>query len=202
MAYVLAMRGLLLSLIVLPLAALAAEVYRYVDEHGSVVFTDQPQAGAQRLEVEPAPSTTVVVPLVPQAAPAAQDTQAESFAGYEILRITEPAPDSAMHNTAGTVQVSIHLYPPLRTDLGHGLTLLLDGKPVVEYAARTHIELNDVDRGEHVLEAFVLDASGQVLIQSEPVRFTLHRASILFPWRQPPGAPLSPIPHPLPRPVP
>ncbi|MEW5972525.1 MAG: DUF4124 domain-containing protein [Pseudomonadota bacterium] len=194
---------ILLALALAILAAQAAEVYRYVDEKGNTVFTDQPRAGAQRMAVEPAPATSVVVPVLPAApqAPAKAPSKpgTEAFAGYLDLRITQPAPSEALVNTVGDVDVSLNLHPPLRADLGHGLTVLLDGVPVVQNTARMNLALNNIERGEHVLEAFVLDAAGQVLIQSVPVRFTLQRPSLLQPGRQPPGTPLSPVPPPVPQ---
>ncbi|MFZ5466077.1 MAG: DUF4124 domain-containing protein [Pseudomonadota bacterium] len=200
------MRILLLPLLIaLSLAAQAAEVYRYVDEKGGVVFTDKPQKGAEKVVIEPAPATSVVVPGLPAAVPATPAAQAvtkpgsEPFAGYEALRITQPSPGEPLLSTVGDVDVSINLHPALRADLGHGLTVLLDGVPVVQNTARMNLALSNIERGEHVLEAFVLDAAGQVLIQSAPVRFTLQRPSLLQPGRQPPGAPLSPVPPPVPQ---
>lgn len=189
-------------------AAVAADVYRYVDEKGNTVFTDQPRPGALRMVVEPAPATSVVVPVLPAApqAPAKAPSKpgSETFAGYTDLRITQPAPNEALVNTVGDVDVSLNLHPPLRADLGHGLTVLLDGAPVAQNSTRMNLVLNNVDRGEHVLEAYVLDGAGAVLIQSAPVRFSLQRPSLLQPGRQLPGTPLTPVPPPVPqlRPVP
>lgn len=203
------MRSFILLVLALSiLAAQAAEVYRYVDEKGNMVFTDQPRAGAQRMVVEPAPATNVVIPILPAApqapAKAPGKPDSEAFTGYTDLRITQPAPNDALVNTAGDVDVSLNLHPPLRADLGHGLSVLLDGAPVAQNSTRMNLVLNNVDRGEHVLEAYVQDAVGQVLIQAAPVRFTLQRPSLLQPGRQPPGMPLNPLPPPLPqqRPVP
>lgn len=200
------MRKLLLPLlIVLPLAAQATEVYRSVDERGNVVFTDKPSSGAKKVIVDPAPATSVVIPHVPSAAPAQAEPSgkpgSEPFAGYEDMRITQPGEGEALVSTAGDVDVSINLHPELRADLGHGVTVLLDGQPMVENTTRMNIALNNVDRGEHVLEAYVVDAQGMMLIQSAPVRFSLQRTSILMPGRQQvPGAPLNPIPSPIPQP--
>ncbi len=181
------------------LAAQATEVYRYVDEKGGVVFTDAPRKGAEKLNVEAAPSTSVVVPALPATAapapsPAAGKPGMAAFTGYQDFRITQPAPNEPLLNTAGEVDVSLNLHPALRADLGHGLTVLLDGQPVAQNSSRLNVALNNVDRGEHVIEAFVSDASGQVLIHAAPVRFSLQRPSLLMPGRQPQGLP--PIPPP------
>jgi len=206
MAYVSGMRKLLLPLLMLlPLAALATDVYRYVDERGNVVFTDKPASGAKKITVDPAPATSVVIPNVPSAAPAQAEPSArpgsEPFTGYADMRITQPVEGEGLVSTAGDIDVSINLHPALRADLGHGLTVMLDGQPVIENTSRMNIALNNVDRGEHVLQAYVVDAQGQMLIKSATVRFSLQRASLLMPGRQQvPGAPLNPIPSPVPQP--
>lgn len=198
------MRRILASIFGLMTFALsAAEVYRYVDEKGNTVFTDQPRPGAQRMFIEPAPATSVVVPVLPPSPQSVSKPQgkpgSEIFAGYTDLRITQPTSGEALLNTVGDVDVSLNLHPALRTDLGHGLTVLLDGTPVVQNTTRLNLVLNNVDRGEHVLEAYVQDATGQVLIQAMPVRFTLQRPSLLLPGRQPPGLPINPVPPQVPQ---
>ncbi|MDM7321880.1 MAG: DUF4124 domain-containing protein [Gammaproteobacteria bacterium] len=199
---------ILLALALSILTTQAAEVYRYIDEKGNIAFTDQPRAGAQRIVVEPAPATSVVVPVLPTTpqspAKASSKPGAEAFTGYTDLRITQPSPGESLLNTVGDVDVSLNLHPRLRADLGHGLTVLLDGTPVAQNTTRMNLVLNNVDRGDHVLEAYVQDGAGAVLIQSAPVRFTLQRPSLLQPGRQAPGVPLNPIPPPVPqlRPVP
>lgn len=200
------MRTLLFAIVTLvPFAAQAAEVYRYVDEKGNVAFTDAPRKGAEKLQIEAAPSTSVVVPtlpatVAPAAAPATGKSGMEPFAGYQDFRITQPAPNEPLLNTAGDVDVSLNLHPALRVDLGHGLTVLLDGQPVAQNSSRLNVALNNVDRGEHVVEAFVTDANGQVLIHAVPVKFSLQRPSLLMPGRQLQGLTPSPIPPPVPTP--
>ncbi len=189
----------LLAFLVLP--SFATEVYRYVDDKGNVVFSDKPAKGAQKITVEPAPATSVVVPPMP-VAPAVLDQQpvrpgAGPFVGYQEFLISQPSEGEPLLNTVGDVDVSLNLHPALRADLGHGITVLLDGQPAVEQSARLNITLNNVPRGEHVIEAWVLDNAGQVLMQAAPVRFSLQRPSLLMPGRQ---QPLSPIHPPLPQP--
>jgi len=200
MPYVFRMRLILsTTLLLIAFASQAADVYRYVDERGNAVFTDAPHKGAEKIHVEAAPSTRVVVPILPATAapapsPAADKPGMEPFAGYQDLRITQPAPNEPLLNTAGDVDVSLTLHPALRADLGHGLSVLLDGQPVAQNSSRLNVALNNVDRGEHVIEAFVSDSNGQMLIHAAPVRFSLQRPSLLMPGRQPQSLP--PIPPP------
>ena len=184
----------------------ATQVFRSVDAQGNVVFTDTPREGAKPVDIQ-APSSVTPMPVETRnLAPAAvQPTSGkEAFAGYQAMVITQPENGAALNNGAGEVDVSISLVPALRTDLGHGLTVTMDGKPVLQNSARMNVALNDVDRGEHELQAFVVDANGQVLFVSAPSRFSMVRTSVFLPGRAnqlPPGG-VTPPPRPLPVPVP
>ncbi len=174
------------------------QVFRSVDAQGNVVFTDTPSKNAKPVDIQ-APSSVQAMPVAPPVeAPAAPPQDSSAFNGYQAMVITQPENGAGLNNGAGDVDVSVSLVPPLRTDLGHGLTITLDGKPVLQNSARMNVALNDVDRGEHTLEAFVVNANGQVVFQSAPVKFSLQRTSLFLPGRAgqvPPGA--VPIPRPV-----
>ncbi len=176
------------------------QVFRSVDAQGNVVFTDVPSQNAKPVDIQ-APSSVQAMPAAPAAqvvSPASAPADPQAFAGYQAMVITQPENGAGLNNTAGDVDVSVSLVPPLRTDLGHGLTIAMDGKPVLQNSARMNVALADVERGEHVLEAFVLNANGQVLFQSAPVKFSLQRTSLFLPGRAgqvPPGA--VPTPRPI-----
>jgi len=161
------------------------QVFRSVDAQGNVVFTDTPSQNAKPVEIQ-APSSVQAMPPVPVPrveTPSAAPQDPSAFNGYQAMVITQPENGAGLNNGAGDVDVSVSLVPPLRTDLGHGLTITMDGKPVVQNSARMNVALADVDRGEHVLEAFVVNAQAQVVFQSAPVRFSLQRTSLLLPGR-------------------
>jgi len=174
------------------------QVFRSVDAQGNVVFTDTPRQGAKPVDIQ-APSSVQAMPVAPRVdTPAAPPQDSSVFNGYQAMVITQPENGAGLNNGAGDVDVSVSLVPPLRTDLGHGLTITMDGRPVLQNSARMNVALSDVDRGEHTLEAFVVNASGQVVFQSAPVKFSLQRTSLFLPGRAgqvPPGA------VPTPRPV-
>lgn len=197
--------GLLMVFGTMPLMADSPQIFRSVDAQGNVVFSDVPREGAKPVEVQQ-PSTVSAPPVsAPIPAPAAPKADGkDAFVGYQALVITQPENGAAFNNGAGDVDVSVSIVPPLRTDLGHGLTITMDGKPVLQNSARLNVALNNVDRGEHELQAFVQDASGQVLFISAPSRFSMVRTSIFLPGRAnqavPPGvAPPRPVPLPAPR---
>lgn len=98
---------------------------------------------------------------------------------YTSLVITQPAAEETIHDNTGTLAVELTLSPALQIEQGHRIKLLLDGAtmPVTGTASLTLVE---IDRGAHTLQAAVEDQSGTVLIMSEPVKFYMWRASVLF----------------------
>ncbi|SFI03886.1 DUF4124 domain-containing protein [Modicisalibacter xianhensis] len=178
----------------LPWAGLeAATVYRYVDEQGNVVFSDRPRANSERIKLEP----LTVVPSLDVKAPAASTTpsdQAEQvprrrtgesrpgapFMPYSSFRIASPQDEATLQTGyGGNVQVELDIDPDLRQD--HRVRLLVDGE-ISQSAMHTKaFMLTNLDRGEHILQAELLDASGQVRHRSAPVTLYVHRASVNSP---------------------
>lgn len=164
-----------------------ADVYRWVDEDGTVHYSDEPREGAERLELgEPA---TVQTPDA-GAAPAREEPEAPEEAereaddeGYERFAITSPQPEQTIQSAPGRVPVALALQPQLRE--GHAVTLLLDGEPVQQSPLEgLELTLEPVDRGTHTLEARVTDDRGEVLARTDRVTFYLHRPSVNLPARQ------------------
>lgn len=115
-----------------------------------------------------------------------------AFERYTSMLIVQPEQNGTVRSNEGTVPVVIALQPALQ--LGHTIELTLDGRKVQGSFDGVAIELNGVDRGTHTLRAAVRDASGQSLIQSDRVRFTLRKVG-LFEQQQPePEPPVEPPP--------
>ena len=174
----------LIPALVAVLAAPAAhgEIYRYVDESGTVVYTDKPRPGAEKVEL---PGISVYRGGVPRAASAPaggrKETARDSAPAYEAVRIVSPANDQAFWSAAGEVVVQVETQPELRVKAGHRLRLYMDGRPMEGLLETTAVRLRNVARGTHTLRAEVVDGAGRVLAESEPVTFHLHRPSVLRP---------------------
>lgn len=168
------MRFLLLAIGVLLALPAAAEIYKWTDANGHVVFSDQPHPGAQKLPEKEVP--TFGAPKLP-AQPAPRKPEKAAFQGYDTIAIVQPKNNSAFWDTAGEVTVETVLKPALRA--GDKLVLNLDGKVAAKSTGGTTFQLSNVDRGTHTLELNVKDADGNALGSSAPVTFTIHRASIL-----------------------
>lgn len=176
----------------LPWAGLeAATVYRSTDAQGNVVFSDQPVGNGERIELEPltvVPSPEPVTEPTPAgersadgATPRDDDGAATGpFMPYSTFRILSPQDGQTLPTgRGGNVQVELDIDPDLRED--HRVRLLLGGE-ISQSAMHTKaFMLTNLDRGEHVLQAELLDAHGQVRHRSAPVTLFVQRASVNLP---------------------
>jgi hypothetical protein len=181
----------------------AAKLYKWTDEQGNVVYSDTPRPGAVEIEVHTEPAG--IVPVPPGATPA--EPAAPAAGGYDSLIIAAPADQAVLEDPEGRVGVSLVLAPALQTDAGHAIQLRLDGRALETRFAASEIVLTGVERGEHVVQAEVVDANGTVLIASAAVTFVQHRSSELAPRGPdiyPPAVPPPPYPpvYPPVRPTP
>lgn len=117
------------------------------------------------------------MPLAVNAAPRGLPT---ATAAYDSISITQPSKDQTIFDNAGSVEVRLSVSPQLRS--ADRVALLLDGREVAVRGA-LRFRLSGIARGEHTLEARILDGDGNVLIRSATVVFNVWQASRLFPNR-------------------
>ncbi len=180
---------LLLALALLPAATATAEVYRWVDEQGTVHFSDEPPAAG----AEPMPLKSPAVVSVPsptqgaaQGSAARQgEDEAEGASAYKALEITAPSEGEIIFQTLPVVEVAFELSPALQVGADHRVAIVLDGEPVAE-TRNAGATIADVLPGPHTVAAQVLDAEGRRLIGSPPVSFFVRRRSAIA-GPNPPG---------------
>ncbi|MGM0981844.1 MAG: DUF4124 domain-containing protein [Pseudomonadota bacterium] len=174
------------------LLAQAQNIYRSTDAQGNVVFTDNPERGGEEVDLEP----LTVVPSRGEVsegeAPAVIDGggsersdgrsagSGQPFMPYDSFTILSPGQEETLPTgAAGNVQVALGIQPNLRED--HRVRLLMDGQ-ISQTAMHTDtFMLNNLNRGEHVLQAELLDASGAVRHRTSPVTLYVQRASVNLP---------------------
>lgn len=169
-------------------ATQAQTVYRTTDAQGNVIFTDDPDRGGEayepsRLTVVPSQVERVVggmAPRVEGGGTPATASPGQPFMPYDRFTITSPANQTTLPvGAGGSVQVDLGIEPALRED--HRVRLLLDGR-VSQSAMHTEaFMVTGIDRGEHVLQAELLDASGEVRHRTSPVTLFVQRASVNLP---------------------
>ena len=171
------MTRLMLSLMLLAASAmpLLAQVYKHVDEDGKVTYSDQPlHEGDEPVELK---SISVIPgrkqpPAMAQPPEQAPEPPAVKFR-LDWLR---PEPDQVFWNIGGQLTVELELEPGLPA--GHRVEIWLDGRYVTDWAGGP-VQLDEVWRGEHRLEARLLDVQGRQLTRTS-VTFYVQQKSLLI----------------------
>ena len=109
---------------------------------------------------------------------------ASQLASAAGLSITRPAPGEVVHANEGRVGVTVAIEDDAVLPRGYGVRLLLDGAPAGPDQRGTQIALEGVERGQHRLQALIVDEDGRVLTRSPTIDFTLWQASRHQPGRR------------------
>jgi hypothetical protein len=173
------MRNGLFTLLLLAAAAHAATIYKWVDDNGVTHYSDQPNAGAQKVKVQDAQSYTA-----PASSADARTTQAQPPAGGGqavgmACAIDSPGNDEVIFNTF-TVSGHLSINPPPQGN--RQVVMVLDGKQLPGVASGNSFSINPVDRGTHSLAFQVVDSTGQVLCQSASITFHVRQPSEQAPY--------------------
>jgi hypothetical protein len=165
-------RSILLLMALLVSAAAMADVYKWTDEDGVVHYSDQPHPGAERIQISG--TNTFSAPTVRRRATTDDTAESTEFAGYDSLTITSPAAEETLWNIEGVLNVSLSVTPALQP--GHQVRVYFDGNP--REVAGLSFQIEEVYRGVHNLQAEILDATGKLLIRTQPNRFYVQQNSI------------------------
>jgi hypothetical protein len=159
-------------------------IYRSVGEDGSVVFSDTPSPGAEKVDIREmqsieAPPPPPIVYERPQAPPER----------YQSVLIVEPADDAEIRENTGNMTISVAIEPGLQSP--DQVAILIDGQEAAA-GPQTSFTLGNVDRGTHRLTAVVRGRDGRELASSPPVTFHMLRFHQPPPKATPPPAPAKP----------
>ncbi|MBU0655741.1 MAG: DUF4124 domain-containing protein [Gammaproteobacteria bacterium] len=168
--------GLLFLLLAFSLSTFSAhaEIYRWVDAEGRVMYGDDPPNKSAAKPVN-LPMLTVADGFVPQKTQQAEPVKEEDEA-YSDFRITSPTADEPVRANDGNLTVSIGLKPKLKA--GDGITLYLDSRQVAS-GSELSFPLTELERGEHTVFAVLNDASGNIIQNTESVKFSVLQNSAL-----------------------
>jgi len=169
------------------MALAETRAYRWVDDQGVVHFSDRPHPGAEEIRLD-----SPRVFATSDASPRLRTVEVrEPGSPYEVLEIVQPGQEETLWNIGGELTVTVRVQPALRR--GDRIELYYDGNRLEDLPpGQTVFRLTEVWRGEHSLQAMIVDSDGQVVKQSEPVIFYVQQTSIQNP-RNPQR------PRPLPR---
>ena len=164
----------LLGLLVMPYAA-ADEAYVWTDEDGVVHYSDRPQPGAERIQLDD-PNTGRSP--APRQSDTGDATDGEPDEGapfsYESFAVVSPGAEETLWNIEGVLNVSLALSPGLQP--GHQVRVYFDGTP--RMVSGTSFQLQEVWRGVHNLQAEVVDETGKMLIRTQTNRFYVQQTTV------------------------
>lgn len=168
----------LLLLLILPIMQVVqADVYRSVDEHGTVIFSDAQTDNAEKIELQ---ESYIYTP------PVITDLTEHESVGSPVeieqpsytLTIVAPTQNEALRENAGNVMISITITPALNVERGDKLIFSLDGQITSEPQDVTSYMFTNVDRGSHIALVSVVDKTNQVLKTSKSILFHVQRISV------------------------
>ena len=152
----------------------ATTTYRWVDAQGVVHYSDTPQPGAERLQIQPAqtfPDQAISAPAV-SSAPAAP-------APNHSCVITQPAAEQSFY-APDAVVVSVQIAP--RLSGGEQLSVTMDGQALTPADdSGLEFQVSSPYRGAHTVKAVVRNADGQTVCSAPAVTFYVQRPSLLSP---------------------
>src|SRR3954469_7142739 len=108
-------------------------------------------------------------------------------AGAAPVRIIVPLQNDVVHNNEGIMRVDVQLDPAIDR-AAEAVRILLDGKPAAPDSVSNSFTLEGVERGEHWLQALLIDGQGHTVQVSDTIFFTMWQASVNNPalQRRPP----------------
>ncbi len=168
----------IIVLLLLPLSVSAAQAYKIVRPDGTVEFTDQPVKNSEEINLPNAQGYQSSNGKPQEQSPTTTTKKQNESGEYLQFAIASPAAEETIPNSGGVVSVSVNVAPALQK--GHQVVITLDGSEKAR-GESTSFTLTDVERGAHLLGASILDASGAVLRQANPVTFYVFQQSILNP---------------------
>lgn len=155
-----------------------AEVFRYIDENGNVVYTDEQREGAEKIEVREVPTIEMPDgPLTTETLDRAKQTDTDSQgSGYQTVGFTEPQNESAFWSGGGTISIAVRAEPALRDQ--HAFEVLLDGNSLGRNSTGVYT-VSPIDRGTHTATVRIVNSEDEIVETGESISFTVHRPSVL-----------------------
>lgn len=172
--------GVLLSLSM----AAKATLFTYTDENGVTSYTDTPTHSSAIPIATPkedkAISTggaqpTTIAPVI-STSPAISERVT-----YTTFTITSPTEGATIQNQPN-LMVTFKIEPDLQQ--GDTIQVQLDGASWGEPIVAKSVDLGQLERGEHVISAILMDKDKKTLITSNAVKIFVHRVTLNSPSRQ------------------
>lgn len=159
--------------------AWAVPVYRHIDAQGNVVYSDEAKLG-ERVDLKPVTVIDAERSDGASPTPAMPSGVVTPQSEYSRFAIVSPNDEQTIPTgQAGNVQVQLAIEPALRQ--GDRVQLRVDGNLRQSPMHTRVFALTQLERGEHRLQAELVDAQGTVLLATPAVTLYVQRASVNLP---------------------
>lgn len=148
----------------------ASQLYKVVRADGTVVYTDVPRPGAVPVTLGNSNSATIPALAAPAQPKAKRNVKA--LPDYQ-LRLLQPQTQQTLRNNAGNIKVQGQLTPQAAGEF----LLFLDGQ-LVERQVKPDFMLENIVRGEHLIQLKFQQKSGKILASSPVTQVFLHRSRV------------------------
>ena len=166
---------------VLMLMPLYADVYRYVDKNGNVIFTDSPPAGvkAKKIKVKEPTTESAYQPENAYQKRPEDDKPATNTPALENYNISVSSPENGttVNAAGGSLNVVVSVQPAPQQ--GYKIKILVDGYEAV-VSNSPIATVSGLNRGKHSFNAQLLSEDGSVLATSNTSVVTILRPSIIM----------------------
>jgi hypothetical protein len=171
--------------------ALAATVYKWVDENGVVHYSDQPHPNAQKLQITGAQTFSSSAASVP--APNLGDDSNAQTNPYRGCVVASPQDQQSLPN-AQSVFLRVQSDPLPRP--GDRVFITMDGQAVNGgQATGLSFNVTPIERGAHSVQAQIRSPSDQVLCQTPTITFYVQQPNLFSPGANSGQANPNPRPH-------
>jgi hypothetical protein len=163
----------IVTLLLFALVAIAshAEIYKGTDAEGNTIYSDEELPNGTEI---PTPSPNTVI--MPKPKKVVKD-DTEKPASYTLFKILSPGNDETLRISSGNIEVSLSVIPELDIKQGHSISVYIDGETAISKTTEMKLQIPNVSRGSHNLQAEIKDETNEVIIQSNDVTFHMKRAS-------------------------
>ena len=153
------------------------EVYKYVDEDGNTVYTDEPPSeDAEPMDLPELTVTDMPQPAQQNPPPPPADGKPEQ---QEItLSFRSPEPEQNLWGTGNDLPVELSAEPG-GVIAGGQVVLYIDDEEV-KRSRSLSATIKQIDRGTHTVRAEMVDSDGEVVAEAGPVTFHMHQHSRNF----------------------
>lgn len=175
------MKTFYLIALLIPSLALGA-IYERIDANGHATYSDTPFKHSKKLRLGDDSQSDIKNHLTYVSSTFEKvknelfgdnnNKQNDKLPNYKTLQILSPKAEQTFWN-ATDIAVNVEPNPKLMDE--HNIQLFLDNTPLEKTDNTGQFNLKNLHRGEHTVKAVIVDASGNQLLASAPVKFFVHR---------------------------